>query len=225
MIRVLIADDEPLIRSGFRYILEDEADIEVAGEAGDGAEAVAQVAALRPDIVVMDVRMPGTDGIEATRQILESTNHTKVLMLTTFDRDEYVYEALRAGASAFLLKSAPAESLVTGVRVVAAGESLLAPEITRRLIEEHLRRRPPAAQIATALADLTERELEVLRLVARGRSNSEIAHDLFLSHATVKTYVTRILTKLDLRDRTQAVVFAYESGLIRPGDHTIANGN
>ncbi len=220
MIRVLIADDEPLIRSGFRYILDDEADIDVVGEAGDGAESVARVGALQPDIVVMDVRMPGIDGIEATRRILASTTGTRVLMLTTFDRDEYVYEALRAGASAFLLKSAPSERLVSGVRVVAAGESLLAPEITRRLIEEHVRRRPPVP-VETALSELTERELEVLHLVARGRSNSEIARDLFLSHATVKTYVTRILTKLGLRDRTQAVVFAYESGLIRPGDHAL----
>jgi DNA-binding NarL/FixJ family response regulator len=222
VIRVLIADDEPLIRSGFRYILNDEADIEVIGEAGDGAEAIAQVVALQPDVIVMDVRMPGTDGIEATRRILASPTSTKVLMLTTFDRDEYVYEALRAGASAFLLKSAPAERLVTGVRVVAAGESLLAPEITRRLIEEHVRRRPPA-RVESALSELTQRELEVLHLVARGHSNSEIADHLFLSHATVKTYVTRILTKLGLRDRTQAVVFAYESGIIRPGNHPVAS--
>jgi DNA-binding NarL/FixJ family response regulator len=216
MIRVVIADDEPLIRSGLRYILDDEDDIEVVGEAGDGADAVEVVGRAEPDVVVMDVRMPGFDGIEATRQIGLAKRPPKVLMLTTFDRDEYVVDALRAGASAFLLKSAPPARLVDAVRVVAAGESLLAPEITRRLIEEHVRRK--AVTPPPELAELTERELEVLKLTARGCSNSEIAAQLFLSHATVKTYMTRILAKLGLRDRTQAVVFAYESGVIRPGE-------
>lgn len=218
MIKVVIADDEPLIRSGFRYILDDESDIEVVGEAADGDQAVEQAGALRPDVVVMDVRMPDTDGIEATRRIVSTTETTRVLMLTTFGRDEYVYDALRAGASAFLLKTAPPARLVDAVRVVAAGESLLAPEITRRLIEEHVRNPQPTAPAAPALGELTEREVEVLKLVARGRSNREIAGELFLSHATVKTYVTRILAKLGLRDRTQAVVYAYESGMIRPGE-------
>lgn len=216
MIRVIIADDEPLIRSGLRYILDDEGDIDVVGEAGDGAEAVAAVARTNPHVVVMDVRMPGVDGIEATRQIGLAQTPPKVLMLTTFDRDEYVFEALRAGASAFLLKSAPPARLVDAVRVVASGESLLAPEITRRLIEEHVRHRAVAPP--PELAELTERELEVLKLTARGCSNSEIAAQLFLSQATVKTYMTRILAKLGLRDRTQAVVFAYESGVVRPGE-------
>jgi DNA-binding NarL/FixJ family response regulator len=216
MIRVVVVDDEPLIRSGFRAILGDEDDIDVVGEAADGEEACAVVARERPDVVVMDVRMPKLDGIEATRRVLASGTHTKVLMLTTFDRDEYVYEALRVGASAFLLKSAPPARLIDAVRVVAAGDSLLAPEITRRLIEEHVRRKRAVAP--PELAELTAREIEVLRLVARGCSNSEVAAQLFLSHATVKTYMTRILAKLDLRDRTQAVVFAYESGIVRPGE-------
>ncbi|HEV2591970.1 MAG TPA: response regulator transcription factor [Gaiellaceae bacterium] len=217
MIRVVIADDEPLIRSGLRHILDDEDDIEVVGEAGAGADAVQVVARAEPDVVMMDVRMPGLDGIEATRQIGLAKRPPKVLMLTTFDRDEYVVDALRAGASAFLLKSAPPDRLVDAVRVVAAGESLLAPEITRRLIEEHVRR-TAATTPPPELAELTERELEVLKLTARGCSNSEIAAQLFLSHATVKTYMTRILAKLGIRDRTQAVVFAYESGVVRPGE-------
>lgn len=222
MIRVVIVDDEPLIRSGLRYILDDERDIAVVGEAGDGAEAIEVVGLTSPDVVVLDVRMPGVDGIEATRRFVAGDQPPKVLMLTTFDRDEYVLEALRAGASAFLLKSAPAARLVDAVRVVAAGESLLAPEITRRLIEEHVRHNalvPPPV-----LAELTERELEVLKLTARGCSNGEIAAQLFLSHATVKTYMTRILAKLGLRDRTQAVVFAYESGLVRPGEEPPSRG-
>jgi DNA-binding NarL/FixJ family response regulator len=216
MIRVVVVDDEPLIRSGLRYILDDESDIDVVGEAGDGAAAVEVVALTEPDVVLMDVRMPGVDGIDATRRIALAKTPPRVLMLTTFDRDEYVVEALRAGASAFLLKSAPPARLVDAVRIVASGESLLAPEITRRLIEEHVRRK--AVVPPPVLTELTEREFEVLKLTARGCSNSEIAAELFLSHATVKTYMTRILAKLGLRDRTQAVVFAYEAGVVRPGE-------
>ena len=212
-IKVLIADDQALLRTGFRMILESEADLEVVGEASDGAEAVTAVLRLRPDVVLMDVRMPRLDGLAATRRL---TGQTRVLILTTFDLNEYVYEALRAGASGFLLKDAPAEQLVTAIRVVAAGDALLAPSITRRLIEEFARR-PPASSRPAALAALSPRELEVMRLVARGLSNSEIAAELVLSEATVKTHVSRILQKLALRDRVQAVVAAYESGLLQPG--------
>ena len=217
-IRVLIADDQALLRTGFRLILTSEPDLEVVGEAPDGVQAVELGLRLRPDVVLMDVRMPNLDGIEATRRLLKGGGGpTKVLILTTFDLDEYVFEALRAGASAFLLKDAPADQLIAAVRVVAAGEALLAPSVTRRLIEEFARRtaRPPSS--AVDLGQLTPRELEVLSLLARGLSNAEIAETLFLGHTTVKTHVARILMKLELRDRVQAVVMAYESGLVQPG--------
>jgi DNA-binding NarL/FixJ family response regulator len=213
-IKVLIADDQALVRTGFRKILESEPDLEVVGEAGDGGEAVEASLLLRPDVVLMDIRMPRLDGLEATRLL---AGKTRVLVLTTFDLNEYVYEALRAGASGFLLKDAPADQLVTAIRVVAAGEALLAPSVTRRLIEEFARR-PPSNTRPAELEALSPRELEVLRLVARGLSNAEIASELFLGDATVKTHVSRILRKLTLRDRVQAVVLAYESGLLQPGD-------
>ena len=212
-IRVLIADDQALVRTGFRKILESEPDLEVVGEAGDGGEAVESALLLRPDVVLMDIRMPRLDGLEATRRLAGTT---RVLVLTTFDLNEYVYEALRAGASGFLLKDAPADQLVTAIRVVAAGEALLAPSITRRLIEEFARR-PPSNARPAELEALSPRELEVLRLVARGLSNAEIASELYVGDATVKTHVSRILQKLNLRDRVQAVVLAYESGLLQPG--------
>ncbi len=215
-IKVLIADDQALVRTGFRKILESEPDLEVVGEAGDGGEAVEASLLLRPDVVLMDIRMPRLDGLEATRLL---AGKTRVLVLTTFDLNEYVYEALRAGASGFLLKDAPADQLVTAIRVVAAGEALLAPSITKRLIEEFARRPPPNARPAD-LEVLSPRELEVLRLVARGLSNAEIASELYVGDATVKTHVSRILRKLTLRDRVQAVVLAYESGLLQPGDPT-----
>ena len=213
-IKVLIADDQALVRTGFRKILESEPDLEVVGEAGDGGEAVEAALLLRPDVVLMDIRMPRLDGLEATRLL---AGKTRVLVLTTFDLNEYVYEALRAGASGFLLKDAPADQLVTAIRVVAAGEALLAPSITRRLIEEFARR-PPSNARPAELKTLSPRELEVLRLVARGLSNAEIATELYVGDATVKTHVSRILQKLSLRDRVQAVVLAYESGLLQPGD-------
>ena len=218
MIRVLVVDDQALVRAGFRMILEAEDDIEIAGEAANGNEAVAEARHLAPDVILMDVRMPELDGIEATRRIVAHGIDTKVIMLTTFDLDEYVYEALCAGASGFLLKDVPPEQLVAGIRAVAAGDALLAPSVTRRMIEEFLRRPPDAIRAAhTNVADLTEREREVLRQIARGLSNAEIAKELFVSDATVKTHVAHILTKLHLRDRVQAVVFAYESGVIQPG--------
>jgi DNA-binding NarL/FixJ family response regulator len=207
------------VRAGFRMILDAEDDIDVVGEASDGVEAIAEVRRLGPDIVLMDVRMPELDGIEATRRLLEVGGiPTRVVMLTTFDMDEYVYEALRAGASGFLLKDVPPEQLVTGIRAVASGDALLAPSITRRVIEEFVQR-PPGSLLEPPpqVADLTERELEILRLLARGLSNAEIAKELFVSGTTVKTHVGRILMKLDLRDRVQAVVFAYESGLVQAG--------
>jgi DNA-binding NarL/FixJ family response regulator len=213
-IKVLIADDQALVRTGFRKILESEPDLEVVGEAGDGGEAVEAALLLRPDVVLMDIRMPRLDGLEATRRL---AGKTRVLVLTTFDVNEYVYEALRAGASGFLLKDAPADQLVTAIRVVAAGEALLAPSITRRLIEEFARR-PPSTARPAELEALSPRELDVLRLVARGLSNAEIASELYVGDATVKTHVSRILQKLNLRDRVQAVVLAYESGLLQPGD-------
>ncbi len=215
MIRVLIADDQVLVRTGFRLILSGEADIEVVGEAGDGAGAASLAAELRPDVVLMDVRMPDVDGIEATRRIVVDETSPRVLVLTTFDLDDIVYDALRAGASGFLLKDAPEERLLTAIQVVAEGGSLFAPSVTRRLIDEFSRRTPTAAP--PALAELTARELEVLRLLAQGLSNAEIAARLVVSEHTVKTHVARILQKLDLRDRTQAVVLAYESGVVQPG--------
>ncbi|MFI6458038.1 response regulator [Streptosporangium amethystogenes] len=216
-IRVLIADDQGMVRTGFTAFLSSQPDIEVVGEAADGREAVARTAELRPDVVLMDVRMPVMDGLAATREIMESTGPTpRILILTTFDLDDYVYEALRAGASGFLLKDASAQQLAEAVRVLAAGEALLAPSVTRRLIAEFARvgpRRPRAR-----LDDITERETEVLALIARGRSNQEIAAELILSEQTVKTHVGRILAKLNLRDRAQAIVHAYETGLVRPGE-------
>ncbi|HEU4526805.1 MAG TPA: response regulator transcription factor [Actinomycetota bacterium] len=215
-IRVLVADDQALMRTGFRMILDAQDDIEVVGEAIDGADAIRQFERLRPDVVVMDVRMPTMDGIEATRRLSAAEPPARVLILTTFDLDEYVYEALRAGASGFLLKDRPSEELVAAVRVIAAGEALLAPSVTRRLIEEFARR--PAARAApSGLDELTEREREVLVLMAQGLSNAEIAGSLFVAETTVKTHVGRVLQKLRLRDRAQAVVLAYESGLVRPG--------
>jgi DNA-binding NarL/FixJ family response regulator len=216
-IRVLIADDQALMRGGFRLILDAEDDIEVVGEAIDGADAVRQFAKLSPDVVVMDVRMPTMDGIEATRRLTALGDPpARVLILTTFDLDEYVYEAIRAGASGFLLKDRPPEELVAAVRVVAAGDALLAPSVTRRLIEEFARRPEPQLPSAT-LERLTDREREVLVCMARGLSNQEIGRELFVAETTVKTHVGRVLQKLDLRDRAQAVVVAYESGLVRPG--------
>jgi DNA-binding NarL/FixJ family response regulator len=209
-------DDQALVRAGFRMILDTEDDVEVVGEASSGTEAIDEVRRLRPDIVLMDVRMPELDGIEATRRLLADEDaQTKIVMLTTFDMDEYVYEALRAGASGFLLKDVPPEQLVEGIRAVGSGEALLAPSITRRVIEEFVRRPPETARTPPPeLEELTERELEVLKLIARGLSNAEIAKELFVSETTVKTHVSRILMKLQLRDRVQAVVFAYESDLI-----------
>ena len=218
-IRVLIADDQALVRTGFRMILEAEKDIEVVGDAADGAEALAEARRTKPDVVLMDVRMPELDGIEATRRLLaDESVPSKVVMLTTFDMDEYVYEALRAGASGFLLKDVPPEQLVVGIRSVASGDALLAPSVTKRVVEEFVRRPPESARPpAPELEDLTERELEVLKLIARGMSNAEIAKELFVSDATVKTHVARVLMKLGLRDRVQAVVFAYENAVVQPG--------
>ena len=213
MIRVLLADDQRLVRTGFRAILGAERDIEVVGEAADGREAIEQVALRRVDVVLMDIRMPGTDGIEATRRIVGTG--PRILILTTFDVDELVYAALRAGASGFLLKDAPADQLLTAIRVVANGDALIDPAITRRLIADFAQR-PPHRDRPAELAELTDRELEVLRLVARGLSNAEIGQTLFLGEATVKTHIGRILRKLAVRNRVQAVVFAYESGLTRP---------
>jgi DNA-binding NarL/FixJ family response regulator len=215
-IRVLIADDQALVRTGFRVILDAEPDIEVIGEASDGREAVAAAGTGMPDVVLMDIRMPNLDGIEATRLVVQGPASPRVLILTTFDLDEYVYAALRAGASGFLLKDAGADELLHAVRVIAAGDALLSPSITRRLIADFATR-PPIHDQPAALVDLTPRELEVLRLVARGLSNAEIAALLVVGDATVKTHVARIFAKLDLHDRAQAVVLAYESGLVQPG--------
>ena len=216
-IRVLIADDQAMVRAGFRMVLNAETDIEVVGEAGDGDQAVVGVRRLRPDVVLMDIRMPRLDGIQATRRLLEEGGAApRVLMLTTFDLDEYVYESLQAGASGFLLKNAPAEQLVDAIRIVAAGDALLAPSVTRRVIEEfvrHSRARKPSPE----LEDLTSRERELLALLAHGHTNAEIATQLVISRGTTKTHVARVLQKLDLRDRVQAVIFAYEHGLVDPG--------
>jgi DNA-binding NarL/FixJ family response regulator len=215
-IRVLIADDQSLVRAGFRLVLENHDDIEVVGEAANGHEAVHGTSRLRPDVVLMDIRMPELDGIAATREIT-ARHPARVLVLTTYDLDEYVYDALRAGASGFLLKDTPPAQLVGGIRAVAGGEALLAPTVTRRLIEEFGRLGPAHRSRPEALDELTPRETEVLRLLARGMSNAEIAEALVLSDTTVKTHVTHVLGKLGLRDRVQAVVLAYESGLVTPG--------
>jgi DNA-binding NarL/FixJ family response regulator len=219
MIGIVVADDHEVVRAGFAALLDTQPDFTVLGTAADGAEAVRVCRSVRPDVVLMDVRMPGTDGIEATRQLALDAGHApRVLILTTFDLDEYVFDALRAGASGFLLKDVKAEQLFEGVRVVAAGDALLAPGVTRRLISEFSRIRPPAAAApaTAALGTLTPRETEVLRLVATGLSNTEIAARLVVTEETVKTHVSRLLAKLGLRDRTQAVVTAYESGLVVP---------
>jgi DNA-binding NarL/FixJ family response regulator len=217
MIKVLIADDQALVRGGFRLILQAQKDMEVVGEAEDGRQALELARTLKPDVVLMDIRMPELDGIEATRRLGDSPDAPRVLMLTTFDMNEYVYEAMKSGASGFLLKDVRPEQLAEAVRTVAAGDALLAPAITRRLIEEFVHRPPPGQKRPPELDELTDRELEVLQLIAKGLSNVEIGEQLFVSDATVKTHVTRILAKLGLRDRVQAVVLAYESGLVQAG--------
>jgi DNA-binding NarL/FixJ family response regulator len=217
-IRLLIADDQALVRAGFRKILESEPGLEVVAEAEDGLAAVDAAVRSRPDVVLMDVRMPRLDGIAATRRIVEGgADQLRVLMLTTYGLDEYVFEALRAGASGFLLKDVPPEQLISAVKLVAAGDALIDPSVTRAVIEEFARRAPAAPKPGTELEELTERELEVLRLLTRGQSNAEIARTLVVSDATVKTHVAHVLMKLGVRDRVQAVIYAYESGLVHPG--------
>jgi DNA-binding NarL/FixJ family response regulator len=221
LVRVLVVDDQALVRAGFSMILSTEPGIDVVGEAADGREAVAMSKELAPDVIIMDIRMPIMDGIAATREICaeggEDEAPPRVLMLTTFDLDDYVYEALRAGASGFLLKDTPTDELVAAVHIVAEGNALLAPSVTRQLLEEFSRSSPSTSKgLHPGIADLTEREIEVLQQMARGLSNVEIADELFVSEATVKTHVSHILTKLELRDRVQAVVAAYESGLVQP---------
>ena len=224
MIKIVIADDHALLRDGLRGMLDAQGDMQVVGEAPDGIEAVDAAIALHPDVVVMDIRMPRLDGIEATRRIAaQGENAPRVLVLTTFDLDEYVFEALRAGAGGFMLKDAPPGQLAEAVRTVAAGEALLAPALTRRLIERYVSRPPADAVRRERFAELSDRELEVLRLLTRGLSNLEIGQQLFLSEATVKTHVTHVLGKLGVRDRVQAVVLAYESGLVQPGDREPAD--
>ncbi len=214
-IRVLVADDQAMVRAGFRMLLSGESDIEVVAEASNGLEAVDMAARFHPTVILMDIRMPQLDGLEATRRILVTDNSARILILTTFDLDEYVYEALRAGASGFVLKDEPPEQLLSAIRVVAGGEALLSPAITKRVIKQFARfaRPEPPRQ----LGELTERELDVFRLIARGLSNSEIGRELYISDTTVKTHITHILMKLNLRDRVQAVVLAYEVGLFRDG--------
>jgi len=217
VIDVVIADDQGMVRAGFRSLLRSEPGVRVVGEAGTGEEAVAAVRRLRPDVVLMDIRMPVLDGIEATRRLTAAGTATRVLVLTTFDLDEYVFEALRAGASGFLLKDAPAEELVAAIRVVAAGDALLAPGVTRRVVDAFVRRPRPDPGMVERLAELTPREREVLALVARGHSNAGIAQALVVSEATAKTHVSNVLGKLGVRDRVQAVIFAYESGAVSAG--------
>ncbi len=214
-IRVVIVDDQRLVRTGIRVILEDEPDLEVVGEAGDGSEAIGLVRDLRPDVVLMDIRMPGMDGLQATRRIL-AQDATRVLVLTTFDADEYVYDALRAGASGFLLKDSPAGQLLASVRAAAAGDAAIDPAVTRRLLDRFAVAARPAGRAPAALSELTPRELDVFKLICRGLSNPEIAAELHVEETTVKTHVGRILAKLDLRDRVQAVILGYESGLVTP---------
>jgi DNA-binding NarL/FixJ family response regulator len=218
VITVLLADDQALVRGGFKLILDAQDDIEVVAEASNGREAIEEATKFHPEVVLMDVRMPELDGISATRTIVAEGLAGRVLVLTTFDEDRIVYDAMKAGASGFLLKTAPPAQLIDAVRTVASGDALLAPSVTRRLVEDFVRRPPPGEERPELLASLTEREQEVLELIARGLSNAEIAAKLFLSGATVKTHVNRILAKLELRDRVQAVVAAYETGLVRPGD-------
>jgi DNA-binding NarL/FixJ family response regulator len=216
-IRVLLADDQAMVRAGFRMILGSEPDMEVVGEAENGEQAAAAARRLRPDIVLMDIQMPGGDGLQATRRITESADLTsRVVILTTFERDEYVFDAMQSGASGFLLKNAPPEELIHAVRVVAAGDALLAPSVTRRIIEQFARR-PVEPDVRARLESLTQREREVLVMLARGNSNAELAAELFVTEGTIKTHVSSLLAKLGLRDRVQAVVLAYESGLVRPG--------
>lgn len=214
-IRVLVVDDQSMVRAGFRMLLAGEEDIDVVAEASNGLEAVDKAARFDPTVVLMDIRMPELDGLEATRRILAADGDARVLILTTFDLDEYVYEALRAGASGFVLKDDPPEQLIAAIRTVAAGDALLSPAITKRVIGEFTRMPRPAPP--AAIRELSERELEVFRLIARGLSNAEIGQELFISETTVKTHVTHILSKLDLRDRVQAVVLAYQTGLVEPG--------
>jgi DNA-binding NarL/FixJ family response regulator len=217
VISVLIADDQDLVREGLRMMLEAEPDLAVAGEAGDGSQALAQARLLDPDVILMDVRMPGMNGIEATARLVQAGSRARILMLTTFDLDEYVYQALKAGAGGFLLKDASREQLTGAVRTVAVGETLLAPAITRRLIEDFCRGPAPGSPVAGAAGGLSERELGVVQLVAQGLSNAEIAARLYLSEATVKSHIARILAKLGLRDRVQVAIYAYEHGIVRPG--------
>jgi DNA-binding NarL/FixJ family response regulator len=219
-IRVLIADDQALVRAGFRKLLESAPDVEVVGEAADGREAIDLTRRLRPSLVLMDIRMPRMDGIEATRRLTADGDGVRVLVLTTFGLDEYVYEALRAGASGFMLKDAPPEELLAAVEVVARGDALIAPAVTRSVIEEFVRRSPARSEPPPVIAGLTDREREVLELLARGLSNAEIAERLVVSSGTVKTHVAHVLSKLDLRDRVQAVILAYEAGVIAPGSRS-----
>ena len=214
-IRVLIADDQPLVRSGFRMILDERSDLELVGEAEDGEQAIALASHLDPDVILMDIRMPGIDGVQATRRLVESGIRARILVLTTFDLDEYVYAAISAGASGFLLKDVQPTELVDAIRVVAAGNSLFGPAATQRLLERFAA--PPSPAASSSLDELTDREREILRLIAQGNSNAELAQQLYLSEATIKTHVSAILRKLGVRDRVQAVIAAYEAGLVQPG--------
>ena len=216
-IRVVIADDQSMVRAGFRSLLQAEPDIDVVAEAADGEQAISAVRRFKPDVALLDIRMPNLDGLETTRRIVEDGSATRILILTTFDLDEYVYEGLRAGASGFLLKDASPEQLIAAIHVITEGEAVLAPSVTRRVVEAFARLPAPQDDLQAALGTLTTREREVLKLLATGRSNSELAETLVVSEATAKTHVRNVLAKLDLRDRVHAVVFAYECGLVRPG--------